>query len=1475
MPQFTVAELSASSHWERQSKEYCRFLPVKVRGQTCGALIDSGNLWRPLISEKFAHLIGLSVQKGTINPLKAPPKLSTAKEGSELMVLGETAGPLTLKLSNGEVHEFWPAVIRGLTMPINISGPFLKENSWDQIHSENCLRINGRKVALTRHETAVNNVGRVYSVHKTHVRAGTYQSVIVTAPLVRSGQLPPADSYYEKIGDWDEQAQVLTPRCALVTPDREGVFRVCVVNPTDQDHVIRKGTLVGQLLQLTGDQHLLERNDHVAALAAPADDLQRALQQMKQQPASEPKAIDVEETRKRKEQAEQLQQMTARQKEAYLIQRFKLKEKVHLAKKEDLVRAARTLAKFWHVFAWDGSYGHTHLIQHRILTGDAAPVKCRYRPINPALEPALKEQLQDWLRHGVIEEADSPWSSNVVPVRKKSGLWRFCIDWRDVNAVSRGDSMRMPLVQTTIAKLAGSSVYSSIDMHGAFHAIDIHPDDREKTAFATPFGMYQQRRLGFGLTNGPATYCRLVNKVLEGIPESKVVAFLDDGVVHSPTVEEHFHNLELTLAAYDKAGLRLNPDKCSFFADKVVYLGHLVNRDGIRPTENYVKTVSEWQVPVYKTDARSFIGLANYYREHIPNFAMIAKPWSEVMGKKDVEAERTPLKVTPEMKVAFERLKKALISAPILGFPYVKGPKAGVFILDTDYSKDRIAAVLSQMQQGKETVIAYASKKNTSYQQNYASTKGELFAGSHFMRHFAYYLQCSPFIWRTDNAALQYVRKMEPRGPAIERWLNTLADFHFKVVHRAGKDHGNADALSRGGGPSLPEENGRQHELVLQLEADASGQVSRDGGSSGEEVSLRERLEPENLRELQNQDRVLAEVLQWIEKGSKPNNLDAKSLSLDERLYLDLYGHLEINKQGILCRRLPAYAGQLSLLVPCIPLSLQDEVIRLCHETGGHMARDATVNRLKRKVFFPRMTQEVESWISTCLPCQKKKAKPPDQKHTLVAPICGYPFQRLHIDFVGKLSPGRKTGAQWILTCRDSFSKWVEAFPLKTPDTRNVIDTLFKEVFSRFGFPEIIHSDQGTPFVSKLMLEMGKQFGIKMTNTTGWNPKSNSQIERMHRDLWPMLKAMIDKTGDPSSWEDLLPQALFAMRTSTCASTGLAPYQILFGRDCSAPIDVYFGNPPGENEAEGRTCQAYLRDLRERIRLAENYARANLRQAVIRQRRQYHHEKKTFKPGTKVWLFTPIAKPGVSRKLSVFWTGPWLVCNEPTQSETLLRIAPAPEWKDHKFQGTRVVSIDRLKLYKSSLIQEPDDSDDIERSHDEFAEQIPLFSNEQAPTGAGAGAGQPAMPWAGAPGAAPPPPPPPLAPPPAPPQPPPLPPRPPMGLMPPVTPRALTAAQRRLTPTPPAPSHKPAKAERPARKPKTLPQPDSSSSSELERSSSAPELLGFDEEGQDVLSQPTRAKRARMAFKDRMRKEGFVTLDTNSSSSDEMQNDPN
>jgi hypothetical protein len=455
-------------------------------------------------------------------------------------------------------------------------------------------------------------------------------------------------------------------------------------------------------------------------------------------------------------------------------------------------------------------------------------------------------------------------------------------------------------------------------MSGAFHCIQMQDSAKEKTAFASPYESFQQKRLGFGLCNGPATYCRLVERILQGIPTTVTVGFLDDGVIHSRGLDAHIQNLTTTLSDYAKAGLKLSPKKCNFFRAEITFLGHTLNASGIKPIVSYVKSILNWKLPVTKSAARAFLGVTGYYRQFIKDYSAIAAPWTDVIGKTDNVSERRPLVVSTAMIAAFEKLRIALTTAPVLRFPYFHGKKCGQFTLDTDFSKNQIRAVLSQRQGNQETVIAYGSKKLNKTQQNWHATKGKMYAGIHFMSTYAYFLQFGPaFRWRTDNSALTHIRSMNAPPTIIQNWLTTLADFVFIVEHRPGIKHVNADAMSR-------------HSSVMS-EVDESKAESDDVTPVCRCATTAQWMEPAD-------DPDLRQAISWVSAGKGPDKLNIRRLTRQGRAYWGLFNSdlLMTTDMGILHYTSPNQSIIPQKTVPCIPKHQWEEVIQAAHISAGH-----------------------------------------------------------------------------------------------------------------------------------------------------------------------------------------------------------------------------------------------------------------------------------------------------------------------------------------------------------------------------------------------------------------------------------------------------------------------------------------------------------------------------------------------------------
>ena len=691
----------------------------------------------------------------------------------------------------------------------------------------------------------------------------------------------------------------------------------------------------------------------------------------------------------------------------------------------------------------------------------------------------------------------------------------------------------------------------------------------------------------------------------------------------------------------------------------------------------YTKAVRDWPVPNTRTQVRAFLGKVGYYRRFIKGYSSIAAPLMvqlNLNGSTDKE-EFTP---SPEFTAAFDSLKDKLLQAPILAYPQFDSPEP--FILDTDWSAENnaVGAVLSQVQNGLERVICYGGKRLSKSQAGYTSTKGELAGAIIFMTKWRYFLQYRPFILRIDNRSLQWIYTMvQPKG-MTQRWLEILANFTFTVEHRAGTAHGNADGLSRAA-----------HLPPADDEADVS---------MGECLAALHRipLDKTTLLNEQEGDADIGPILLLLRAGQQPKPHHFQAASRTGKLYLGLFASLSIDENGLLSYAM--YEGTTKKKSAVIlPRNLWSSMLQQVHEDNAHMAAASTVAKALKSFYFPGMLAYATTLLSSCIPCQRKLGKTKDQRHTLAPSWSGYPFQKLSLDFVGPL-PSSAKGLKYLLTIQDTFSRWLEAFPIRAANAATVVNILTTEIFPRFGLCEQLHSDRGSQFTGDLLSAVANELSIKHTQTPAYNPKSNP-VERAHRTLKSALTALT--MDHPHRWPDYVPQALFAMRTAVCRSTGFAPFELLFGRDPTTNLDLLF-RPPGADTQPLST--SYAQDLRSRILQAHEWARRNIGAAIKRQRNAYVADKTSLATGSAVWLFTPTLQLSNRRKFSSYWTGPWTVAAQ--LNDVMYRLEPDSSWLR---KGQLDVSVDRLKPYTANHaeldanVQPPADAD-LNMPGDEYAE---------------------------------------------------------------------------------------------------------------------------------------------------------------------------
>ena len=398
---------------------------------------------------------------------------------------------------------------------------------------------------------------------------------------------------------------------------------------------------------------------------------------------------------------------------------------------------------------WD--LGLTNLAEHAIETGNAAPIKQHPRSVPLAHAEAEKQAIEYLKAKGVIRESTSPWASPIVLVAKKDGGVRPCVDYRRVNQLVKPDRLPLPRIQDCLDAVAGSSLFSTMDLMSGYFQIPIKKEDIPKTAFVCKYG-----RMPFGLNNAASTFQTTTELALQGLQWVTCLIYIDDVIVFGKDFDQHMQRLEEVLDRIKKAGLKLKASKSYLLQKEVIFLGHVVSGEGIKPSPTNVTKVVDWPTPKTAKQVKQFVAMASYYRRYVRNFASTARPMVDLTkkGKKFLWSEAC--------ENVFNSLKRVLISADVMGYPL---NEAGEFILDVDASNLGIRAVLHQVQGGKETVLAYASRSLNKAEANYCITEKELLAARYFIEYFRQYLLGRRFLVRSDHQSLVCLFQLkEPRG---------------------------------------------------------------------------------------------------------------------------------------------------------------------------------------------------------------------------------------------------------------------------------------------------------------------------------------------------------------------------------------------------------------------------------------------------------------------------------------------------------------------------------------------------------------------------------------------------------------------------------------------------------------------------------------------------------------------------------------
>jgi hypothetical protein len=861
----------------------------------------------------------------------------------------------------------------------------------------------------------------------------------------------------------------------------------------------------------------------------------------------------------------------------------------------DIVSGLKELLLKWRsVFSTSSiDLGKTDLIKHTFNLTDSVPVKQRHRRIPPALLNEVKQHLSDMLQSGIIRESTSPWSSPLVIVRKKDGSLRLCVDLRVVNNRTIKDAYYLPRIEETLDSLSGAKYFTCLDLQQGFHQIEIEESHKAFTAFsAAPLGFYEYSRLPFGAANGPAVFQRLIERCMGDLQPLECLCYMDDLVVHAPTAQENLQRLDHVLAKLHSAGLKLKPSKCSFLKSKVKFLGHTISANGVEPDPSKIEAVKNWPIPQNHKQLQQFLGFCGFYRRFIPEYSKIADPlhslfrgMSKKKGKKvkvKHKDDNPPWKWEQSQQQAFDKLTTLLTSAPVLAYAEYSLP----FLLHTDASGIGLGAILYQVQDGKERVIAYASRSLTPAERNYPAHKLEFLALKWAICDKFYdYLYGNKVHVKTDNNPLTYVQTTARLDACSHRWLAALSAFDISISYRQGKKNIDADALSR-----LPwqsddttvhlEPTAVQQLCLIAKEQEPMVFFCMQNSVPSDLVDTLQELDPmgqssvppADVHSLQKEDPTISKIIPHVEKGVKPSSHFIKKQPKAVQVLFREFHRLKL-VDGILYRERLISDTSVQQLV--LPQTCKDKVLRSLHDEMAHLGRDRTLDLVRRRFFWPAMSADVIKYVSECGRCLRRKVRSTDRA-TLVSIESTHPLELVCIDYLS-LSPSQ--GYKNILVITDHFSKFAQAIPTRNQSAATTAKVLYKEFIVRYGIPERLHSDNGGSFECKVIKELCKIMGIEKSRTSPYHAMGNGCVERFNRSLLNLLGCLPNEKK--SAWKEHIHTVVHAYNCSTHETTGVSPFVIMFGREPKLPVDIEFGLR--KEETSETNYQDYVSKLKERL----------------------------------------------------------------------------------------------------------------------------------------------------------------------------------------------------------------------------------------------------------------------------------------------------
>ena len=829
-------------------------------------------------------------------------------------------------------------------------------------------------------------------------------------------------------------------------------------------------------------------------------------------------------------------------------------------------------------------------VDHEIIIEEEG--KPPHRPLfqlSPEELKAAKEYVDSLLKKKKIIPSRSPYGAPLFFVKEKNGRMRGVVDYRALNRITKRNNTPLPRSDEMFDRIGEAKFFSKMDLKTGFHQIRMRPEDIEKTAFNTKYGQYEYLVMPMGLCNAPATFQTLMNNIFHDCLDEFMVVYMDDLLIFSKDKESHYKHLEIVLSRLKEHELYVAPKKCEFFEENIDFLGLLIGKDGLQVNPEKVEILKTWPKPASVTDIRSFLGLLQFFRRFIPDFAKIASPLTD-LTKKGSGVH----KWNEECDKSFQKLKDAITTAPVLVAPDWSKPFRG----HIDASERAVGGTLTQLDEnGKDRVISFFSKKLSPEEVNYTANDRELLGLIRFLQRFRCYLEGWDFEIFTDNQVLKHFFSKKDLSRREARWVETLGNFGiFPITLKPGKIHVLGDTLSR-----APHAKG-------------------DASLNDVEVPF---IRFEDVIVGYEDDQFFGPIVKAL-TGEWPTEAKQK-VKLEK-----LVPMFTMEGKKLLYRK-----------KLCVPRKSISTVMHMAHDSkiSGHFKFAKTMARLDN-FHWRHKARDVKKYIDGCIVCQQYKDS--NQKKLSEPVSLEMPERRwgsLATDFIVHL-PKTKNGYDSITTWVDRLSRRVHFVKSKTTDTSiEVSDTFFSNIFKHHGMPDSIVSDRDSKFTSEFWKRLMELCGVQLKMSSSRHPQTDGASEIMNRMVENYLRCYCSYHQD--DWDELLPAAEFAYNSAVSEDLGMSPFEMDIGWNPKSALDFMTGY-----ESSVESVDDLKKNLRESLNDAQySYGIAKAKQSAESSQK---YKAPSYVIGSKVWINKSLYKDAYSKsqqsdKLSSRRVGPFIV----------------------------------------------------------------------------------------------------------------------------------------------------------------------------------------------------------------------------------------